>query len=161
MKRPSSPLPHAHSSALPLIHPHLHARIEADGGRGTVRQLADWLAQEHPQVRGFTASNLRHVPGQSRTRNTGARTGLVPPHDHHRPRADRTERAFYLQAATAGRRSKRGLEPAIQARCGEDTELTFSAAQVADVRLLGSFPGKAPVVPAWVQGLLGRGSPHS
>ena len=48
------------------------------------------------------------------------------------------------------------LEPAIQARYGEDTELTFSAAQVADVRLLGSFPEKAPVVRAWVQGLLGE-----
>jgi len=76
---------------------YLHARIEADGwGRGTVRQLADWLAQEHPQARGFSASNLWRM-GQfydtyraTQTRNTVARTGLVPPHDHHRPRAERT-----------------------------------------------------------------------
>ena len=46
------------------------------------------------------------------------------------------------------------LESAIHHKYGEDTELTFSVAQVTDVRLLGTFPDKAPVVRAWVQGLL-------
>ena len=46
------------------------------------------------------------------------------------------------------------LEPAIHSKYGEDTELTFSVAQVTDVRLLGSFPEKAPMVRAWVAGLL-------
>ncbi|GGS03952.1 hypothetical protein [Deinococcus sedimenti] len=51
---------------------------------------------------------------------------------------------------------RRDLEAAIHEQYGEDTELTFSVAQVADVRLLGSFPEKAPVVRAWVQGLLAQ-----
>lgn len=46
------------------------------------------------------------------------------------------------------------LEAASHEKYGEDTELTFSVAQVTDVRLLGSFPEKAPAVRAWVQGLL-------
>ncbi|MDR6220860.1 hypothetical protein [Deinococcus soli (ex Cha et al. 2016)] len=46
------------------------------------------------------------------------------------------------------------LETAIHEKYGEDTELTFSVAQVTDVRLLGSFPEKAPAVRAWVEGLL-------
>lgn len=46
------------------------------------------------------------------------------------------------------------LETAIHGKYGEDTELTFSVAQVTDARLLGSFPEKAPAVRAWVQGLL-------
>ena len=52
------------------------------------------------------------------------------------------------------------LEAAIQARYGDDTELTFSVAQVADVRLLGTFPDKAPVVRAWVQGVLSEALEH-
>lgn len=50
------------------------------------------------------------------------------------------------------------LETAIHGKYGEDTELTFSVAQVTDVRLLGSFPEKAPAVRAWVQGRAGE--PH-
>lgn len=46
------------------------------------------------------------------------------------------------------------LEAAIHEKYGEDTELTVSVAQVTDVRLLGSFPEKAPTVRAWVAGLL-------
>lgn len=46
------------------------------------------------------------------------------------------------------------LEDAIHGKYGEDTELTFSVAQVTDVRLLGTFPEKAPTVRAWVAGLL-------
>ncbi|GAQ23563.1 hypothetical protein DEIGR_310082 [Deinococcus grandis] len=46
------------------------------------------------------------------------------------------------------------LEAAIHEKYGDDTELTFSVAQVTDVRLLGTFPEKAPLVRAWVAGLL-------
>ncbi len=46
------------------------------------------------------------------------------------------------------------LETAIHEKYGEDTELIFSVAQVTDVRLLGTFPEKAPAVRTWVAGLL-------
>ncbi|MFC4637864.1 hypothetical protein [Deinococcus hohokamensis] len=46
------------------------------------------------------------------------------------------------------------IERVVQGRYGEDTELTFSVAQVQDIRLHGTFPEKAPQVRAVVQGAL-------
>lgn len=97
---------------------YLHARIQADGwGRGTVRQLADWLAREHPQARGFSASNLWRMEQFYDTYSGNPKLApLVRELDwtHNllimgRAQSDQ-EREFYLQAATAGRWSKRELE---------------------------------------------------
>jgi len=86
---------------------YLHARIEADGwGRGTVRQLADWLAQEHPQARGFSASNLWRM-GQFYDTYRGNPVLATVLRElgwsHHMTIIGRAqseqEREFYLQAA--------------------------------------------------------------
>ncbi|UBV45270.1 hypothetical protein LAJ19_20970 (plasmid) [Deinococcus taeanensis] len=46
------------------------------------------------------------------------------------------------------------LTRAAQARYGEDTEVTFQIGAAPDIRLHGTFPDKAPVVRAWMQGVM-------
>lgn len=46
------------------------------------------------------------------------------------------------------------IERAVHEKYGEETEVSFAVAQVADVRLYGTFPEKAPLIRGWVQGLL-------
>lgn len=97
---------------------YLHHKTEQDGwGRGTVRELADWLAKETPEARGFSAQNLWRMKQFYETyspnpklaplvRELGWTQNMII---LSRSRSEQ-EREFYLQASIRGRWSKRELE---------------------------------------------------
>lgn len=95
---------------------HLHRRIEADGwAKGTVVQLAAYIAQREPGLRGFSAQNLWRMrqfyeayPAQAATQNEELSTLLreLPwsAHLHILSRSKRAEeREFYLRVAAQQR----------------------------------------------------------
>ncbi|GAA4015285.1 PDDEXK nuclease domain-containing protein [Deinococcus rubellus] len=97
---------------------HLQHKTEADGwGRGTVTALAAWIAQQQPDSRGFSASNLwrmrqfyetyrQHPKLAPLVRELSWTNNLTI-----MGRAgSEQEREFYLQAAIRGRWTKRELE---------------------------------------------------
>ncbi|PNY79491.1 PDDEXK nuclease domain-containing protein [Deinococcus koreensis] len=97
---------------------YLHHKTGAEGwGRGTVQQLATWLSAEHPDLRGFSASNLWRMEQFYRTYQGSPKLAPLVRElswTHNLLIMGRTqggqEREFYLQAAIQGRWSKRELE---------------------------------------------------
>lgn len=97
---------------------YLHDKTASDGwGRGTVRELADWLARENPEARGFSAQNLWRMKQFYETysqnpklaplvREIGWTQNMII---LSRSRSEQ-EREYYLQASIQGRWSKRELE---------------------------------------------------
>lgn len=96
---------------------YLHDKTASDGwGRGTVRELADWLARENPDARGFSASNLWRMMQFYETYHQHPELAplvreLSWTHNLTIMGRARTgqEQEFYLQAAIQGRWGKREL----------------------------------------------------
>jgi predicted nuclease of restriction endonuclease-like (RecB) superfamily len=97
---------------------YLQQKTLADGwGRGTVQQLAAWLADEHPGLRGFSAQNLWRMRqfyqayGDNPKLSPLVRELSWTNNMTILSRADsEQEREFYLQTAIRGRWGKRELE---------------------------------------------------
>lgn len=97
---------------------YLHGKTEQDGwGRGTVRELAEWLAQESPEIRGFSAQNLWRMKQFYETYQRSPKLSALSRElgwSHNLAIISRAkseqEREFYLQAAIRGRWSVRELE---------------------------------------------------
>ena len=146
---------------------YLHDKTQADGwGRGTVRELADWLAHENPDARGFSAQNLWRMKQFYETYNT---TPKLSPLVRElgwtqnmiilsRARNEQ-EREFYLQATIQGRWSKRELERQIDGSLYERALL--NPAQLSPV-----LQDQQPAAPgifkeSYLLDFLGLPTPHS
>lgn len=86
-------------------------------GRGTVRELANWLAKESPETRGFSASNLWRMKHSYEAYSAQPKLAALlreltwANNVTILGRAkSRQEREFYLQAAIQSHWSKRELE---------------------------------------------------
>lgn len=96
---------------------YLHHKTEQDGwGRGTVRELADWLAKESPEARGFSASNLWRMRQFYEVYSPNPKLATLLRElswSHNLSIMGRAnseqEREFYLQAAIQGRWTQREL----------------------------------------------------
>lgn len=111
---------------------YLHHKIEADGwAKGTVVQLAAYIAQHEPGKRGFSAQNLWRMRQFFEAYPSATRLSprvRVLPWTHNliilaqTKRAD--ERKFYLRMATQQRWGKRELERQIRLAAFETAVLT-------------------------------------
>ncbi|MBB6016930.1 YhcG family protein [Deinococcus radiopugnans] len=96
---------------------YLQQKIQTDGwGRGTVKELADWLTAQNPEARGFSASNLWRMRQFYETYRQNPKLAALLRELNWtnnlaimgRANTDQ-EREFYLQAAIRGRWSQREL----------------------------------------------------
>ena len=146
---------------------YLHVKTEQDGwGRSTVRELAAWLAQESPSVRGFSAQNLWRMKQFYETYSPNPK--LAPlvrelgwTHNliilgHAR---SGQEREFYLQAASQGRWSKRELE---RQMAGSLYERALTSPAKLSPALQESQPAAAHIFKeSYLLDFLGLPAPHS